>query len=229
MKSDLSPSATSPSMTVLDALRDYRAMLAAAHNTGPIVAECAKCQKIEAVDALIAGTRVSETVAPESVCVDGRKWHVVKESTGQCDYCSFNLNAPVSATRRVEDPHAKFAYGTREEPHDKNDEPGRLVDRLLMHAQDKAVRMDSTMYHDILHAVDRIEYLARERDEALAKATPSAIGTPEAKTHQQFADCVRNLVNGSAFDLTDSPKSFISTVQRLVSEMDAPQYVRGKS
>ena len=31
---------------------------------------------------------------------------------------------------------------------------------------------------------------------------------------------MRNLVNGSAFDLRDSPKSFISTVERLVNEMD---------
>lgn len=37
------------------------------------------------------------------------------------------LRAIPSATRRVKDPHAKFAYGTREEPHDK---PSRLFVRL---------------------------------------------------------------------------------------------------
>jgi hypothetical protein len=38
---------------------------------------------------------------------------------------------------------------------------------------------------------------------------------------QQFVSCIRALVNGGAFDLTDSPKSFVSQVQQFVKELDS--------
>lgn len=37
----------------------------------------------------------------------------------------------------------------------------------------------------------------------------------------ELGRCARQLVNGSVFDLTDSPKSLISQLKRLVAETDA--------
>lgn len=59
------------------------------------------------------------------------------------------------------------------------------------------------------------ESLAAVLDSVLALLSETAF-----TEHRQFADCIRNLVNGSAFDLTDSPKSFISNVRRLVGQLD---------
>jgi hypothetical protein len=51
---------------------------------------------------------------------------------------------------------------------------GSLVGRLRAYAKDKFVKMDSELLADILHAADRIEYLARERDDALSARSATA-------------------------------------------------------
>lgn len=52
-------------------------------------------------------------------------------------------------------------------------------------------------------------------------ASRSHVATQQPYNHyMKFAIAVRGLVNGSPFDLTDSPKSLVSNLQRLVRELD---------
>ena len=56
--------------------------------------------------------------------------------------------------------------------------------------------------------------LARSLERALSAAKAERVAV------EDFARCVGNLVNGSGFDLQDSPKSMVATLQRLVRELE---------
>jgi len=54
-------------------------------------------------------------------------------------------------------------------------------------------------------------------------------GGEKQETHaERFVSCCRNLTNGSRFDLTDSPLSFMDNVKTFLKEYDAARQQEGK-
>lgn len=90
-----------------------------------------------------------------------------------------------------------------------NEELKQLIERLR-NGTDMPARDDGAFrwYSEITdEAADALESMQRQ--------------VAESRKDAELGMKLRALVNGGALDLTDSPKSFVSTCIRLVQELDA--------
>src|SRR5690348_10838270 len=72
-----------------------------------------------------------------------------------------------------------------------------------------------------VHGPNQDTDLLRELCDAL-RSHQAQVGegrSKELKAHEEFAAAIYNLVNGSDWDLTDSPKSLIGNIRRLWEDL----------